>query len=175
MEYVIILCFDEDTESYFNAFIRSISDSGVSSHMIDERVPPHISLACFQTETINEIINELNSQILSFKSGGIVWSSLGAFIPNALFAAPVMNEYLLNACIDINRLIEPFSTPGQNGWYLPYQWVPHTTLAYQLSNDGLKKAFDIVSQKFTFVSGKGTRLLLAECNPYKEIKAWNLT
>ena len=175
MEYAIILCFDDETESYFNTLIRSIFDCGVSSYMIDEKIPPHICLAYFQTEAIDELANELEGYIASFKSCDIVWSSLGAFVPNVLFAAPVMSEYLLNSCIDFNRLIDPFSTPGQNGWYLPYQWVPHTTLANQLNNDGLKKAFDVVSQKFSFVSGKGTRLLLVECKPYKVIKAWNMT
>ena len=174
MDYAIIMCFDEDTEAYFNDIIRAISESGASAYMTDVKIPPHITVAYFRADKIEPIINELDEKISAFKEGEIKWVSLGAFVPNVLFAAPVMSEYLLNACAEMNRLIEPFSTPGDDGNYLPYNWVPHTSLAVRLDKEGLNKAFDMASQKFTPIKGKSRRLLLAECNPYREIKAWSL-
>ena len=174
IDYAIILCFDSDTESKFNRIIESIAGRGISSYMTDIKIPPHITLSCFRTENIETIVNKLDGCVPGFKPGNITWASLGAFVPNVLFAAPVLNEQLLNACININRLIKPFSTAGDNGHYLPYQWVPHTALAVKLSNGELKKAFDIVAEQFVPINGKSNRILIAECNPFKAIKIWNL-
>lgn len=172
-----MLCFDQNTESHFSNIIASIADNGASSYMVDAKIPPHISIATFDTEKIEAIVSELDENISNFKIGIVIWVSLGTFVPNTLFAAPVMNEYLLNACININNIIKPFSTFGDMGHlYVPYNWVPHTTLAVKLNNDGLKRAFDIALQIFTPVKGKCEKLILVEwkSNPYKVIKTWNL-
>lgn len=176
MDYAFILCFDEKTELSFNTLIELIAESGVSQYMVDAKIPPHISLDCFSTDNIQPIVNALDEHIACFTAGGIVWPSLGMFVPNVLFAAPVLNEYLLNACININRLVQPLSTVGEKGFYLPYQWVPHTTLALQLDNDGLQKAIAIVSKQFSFITGRTNRLKLVayKFKPYKEIKTWDL-
>ena len=175
MEYALILCFDKDTESYFNSIIKSIANSGASSYMLATNIPPHITIADFYTKEINTIVSELDNNITNFAIGDVIWASLGSFIPSVLFASPVMNEYLLNACININNLVKPFAPHCGCGQYLPFQWVPHTTLAFHLNNDSLNKAFNVATQNFTAVKGKCTRLLLAQCNPFKEIKTWDLT
>ena len=175
MEYAICLCFDKDTESSFNNIIMSIATSGASTFMIDSKIPPHIGLACFCTEDIATITDEMDKHISEFVASDIAWPSLGTFVPSVLFAAPILNEYLLNSCISINRLIEHYSTVGGNGFYLPNSWVPHTTLAMHLGREELVKAFDIASRQFTFICGKSNRLLFAECSPYKEIKIWDLS
>lgn len=177
MEYALMLCFDQNTEAHFKNIITSISDSGVSSHMVDANIPPHITIATFDTENIDTVASEIDKNITNFKADNVVWVSLGTFIPSTLFAAPVMNEYLLNACISANTAIKAFSTYGEMGrQYVPYNWVPHTTLAINLTKDMLKKAFNIASQKFTPVMGKCNRLLLAEwkSNPYEIVETWNL-
>ena len=172
-----MLCFDQNTESQFNNIFTSIIDGGVSNYMVEAKVPPHITVAYFSADEIEPIINEMDSHVSEFSTGNIIWASLGTFVPKVLFAAPVMNEYLLNTCINANRLIKPLCENGEAGrFYLPYNWVPHTTLALDLDNESLKKAFGIVSQQFTFISGQGNRLLLVEAksNPYNIIKTWEL-
>jgi len=172
--YAFILCFDNDVESKFQNIIELIAESGISNYVTDTKIPPHISIAAFTTDNVDPIISKLDGHISDFKPGNIVWPSLGMFVPNVLFFAPVLNEYLLNACININRLIEPLSTVGERGMYLPYNWIPHTTLASKLDNDGLKKAIDITVKRFSFVAGKSNRLILVKSDPYEEIRTWDL-
>ncbi len=174
MDYALTLYFDKDTESYFNSIISSIANSGASSYMVDTNIPPHITIADFYTEEVNIIVSEVDNNITNFTTGDVIWVSLGSFVPNVLFAAPVMNEYLLNACTNINRLVKPFAHHCGYGQYLPLQWVPHTTLASHLDNDSLIQAFNIATQNFTAVKGKCNRLTLAQCNPFIEIKTWDL-
>ncbi|MCL2109582.1 MAG: hypothetical protein FWH20_09605 [Oscillospiraceae bacterium] len=175
MEYAIIMGFEKCIEDKFNTIIKSIFDNDISSYMTDNEIPPHITLALFNTDRIEKIITEIDKRISSFNTSGVAWASLGAFVPHTLFAAPVMNEYLQNANVDINSWIEPFSNPGDNGHYLPFQWVPHTSLAVKLNNNELKKAFEIATENFSFIYGKSNRLMLAECNPYRLLKTWELS
>jgi hypothetical protein len=142
--------------------------------MLETKIPPHISIACFSTNLIEPIIDMISENLSTFKTGKIAWPSLGMFPPGILFAAPVLNEYLQNACIDANRLVEPLSAVGERGLYLPYNWVPHTTLACQLGENGLIKAVDAALGQFSFIAGKTNRLQLAVCNPYIEVKTWDL-
>jgi len=179
MDCAIILCFDKDTESRFKKIIEAIAAGGAGSCMTDAKIPPHITIAGFSTENAEAIIEQLDAHSSCFRAGNIVWPSLGAFVPRVLFAAPVLNEYLLKACIDANRLIAPFSIVGDNGFYLPYNWVPHTTLATHLDHDGLKRAFDVAARQFSFISGRSDRLVLVDCSPsnavFKEIKTWEVS
>ena len=174
MDCAILLRFDRDTEASFNNIIEAIAAGGVGSYMVDAGIPPHITIAGFSTDQVEAIIEALDAHSPCFRAGNIVWPSLGAFVPRVLFAAPVLDEYLLNACIDANRLIKPFSTIGDNGFYQPYHWVPHTTLATHLDHDGLKKAFELASQQFTFINGRSIQLVLVDCDAsstqYSEIK-----
>jgi len=174
MDYAICLLFDSDTESAFTNIINEIADSGAGRYMIDTKIPPHITIALFQTEQIEPIIEAVSKNIAGFSPEKIAWASLGVFVPQCIFAAPVMDEYLRNACIVANRLAAPFSRPGDDGHYLPNHWVPHTALAVKLTSEGLRKAFDIALQQFTFIQGRSTRLMLAECNPFREVQIWNL-
>ncbi|MCL2135974.1 MAG: hypothetical protein FWH40_00375 [Coriobacteriia bacterium] len=176
MDYTLMLCFEEAVESEFKSIVESIAQSGLSSYLVDVGVPPHLSLACFSTEDIEPIIDEMDKQTTMLKTGSIAWPALGFFTPHTLFAAAVLNEYLLNACIWANSIVEPFSTAGENGFYLPYNWIPHTSLAMQLDDDRLQKATAIAMRQFSFIRGKSNRLKLVayKYTPYQEIKTWNL-
>ena len=174
MDYAIILCFDKDTENYFSKIMNDIAYGVGNNYVIDIKMPPHITVSFFHTNEISNIINLFDKEYLSFTSDTIIWASLGAFIPQVLYAAPVLSKYLLDFCDRANQLIKPYAENGVSELYLPYNWVPHTSLALKLNPNELKIAFDIALQQFTPIAGKSNRLVLAECNPYKEIKIWDL-
>jgi len=174
MDYAIVLYFDRDTEDYFNKIINDIAHSGVNNYIVDIKMPPHITVSFFHTNEINNIINLFDKNYLSFTTDTIIWASLGVFIPQVLYAAPVLSKYLLDVCDKTNQLIKPYAEGGVSELYLPYNWVPHTSLALKLNHNELKISFDIAIQQFTAITGKSNRLALAECNPYKEIKIWDL-
>ena len=173
MDYAVVLYFDEETELYFNRISSAIEGSDISNYK--PKVFPHITIADFHTEKISTIISAIEHNISIFEAGDVTWASLGSFVPSVLFAAPVFNEYLLNSCTSINNLIKPFAPHCGYGHYLPFQWVPHTTLASRLDSDSLRNAFNAASQIFTTTTGKCTKLSIVQCSPIKEIKTWHLT
>ncbi|MCL1823264.1 MAG: hypothetical protein FWG44_03590 [Oscillospiraceae bacterium] len=174
MDYAIILCFDMETEAKFNKIINTVSESSGNNYMLDNKIPPHITISYFCTDNINQIINMLDNNYSEFNEGEIFWASLGAFVPHTVFASPVLGEYLFNACVKANELVKGLADYGDYGQYLPNQWVPHTTLVTKLNKEEAEKAFNAAAQKFSMFGGKSNRLVLAECNPYKKIKTWNL-
>lgn len=103
MDYAIALYFDPVTEAKFNNIINAIAESGINRYMVDTKIPPHITLSFFDTNQIDTVINELDNHYNDFSSENVKWASIGVFVPQVLFAAPVLNEYLLDACIKANQ------------------------------------------------------------------------
>jgi 2'-5' RNA ligase len=174
MDYAVGLYFDHASEEKLSRLTQQIAQGGANTYMLDQKIPPHITLACICAEQPQSLIDCLDKNIAGFHQGDIFWASLGIFMPAALFAAPVMNEYLLDFNARVNHLLVPVGSVGENGYYLPNQWVPHAALAVKMNRDELKLALDAVIDSFSAFGGKAERLFLAQCNPYIELKTWNL-
>ena len=174
MDYALLLCFDAVSENRFLDLIRTISDRTKNGYMLDAKIPPHITVSFFRTSQISPIVEAIDNRISEFHTGKIEWASLGVFIPHVLFAAPVLDTYLTDCCVLANDIVGPLSDVGDEGHYLPGQWVAHTALAVRLSPDELKTAFEVALSHFLAVKGESIKLVLGECNPYKEVKVWNL-
>ena len=174
MEYAITLNFDINTENTFNALVEQLTEAQPRNYMQEHKIPPHVTIAFFCTEHIEEVAQKIDANSSLFPAGNVAWASLGAFVPKVLFAAPVLDEYLQNACATANKLVENIAEVGDEGHYLPNQWVPHTALVCQATQEELTKAFDIATRHFTPLSGTAERMILAQCSPYKELKTWAL-
>ena len=85
-----------------------------------------------------------------------------------------MNEFLRNTCETVNERLLKYAEVGNKGQYLPNQWVPHAAIAVKLTPDALKEAFAIVQEKFSAFGAMADRIVLARCEPYEEIKVWEL-
>ena len=175
MTYAVGLYFDSASEETLSRFTRQIAQSGANTYMLDQKIPPHITLACVCAEQPAPLIELLDENIARFNQGDIFWASLGIFMPAVLFAAPVMNGYLLDFNARVNQLLEPLGSAGENGYYLPNQWVPHTALAARMNRDELKLALNAITDDFAAFGGKAERLFLAQCDPYVERKTWDLS
>ena len=167
MEYAIGLYFDKASESKFNNLIQQMVQKGV-------KTTPHITLADVIAENAAPIIEMFDKNISSINKGGIFWGSIGVFMPLVIYAAPVLNEYLFGLNVQVNNLLKPVTEPGISGFYLPYNWIPHVTLASKMNQDEIKTAFNVAADEFIAFGGMAEKLFLAQCNPYKEIKTWDL-
>ena len=87
---------------------------------------------------------------------------------------PVLNEYLHNLSFLINDSLLSVSDITFNKFYMPMQWVPHTTIGKKLSEEEMIIAFKTLQNNFKMFSGQVTKIGLAKTNPYEEIKVWIL-
>ncbi len=174
MEYGIALYFDDASAQRLSEITRAVAEGGANRYMLDASIPPHLTLAMFETEDIAPIEAALRARSGTLAPGGIVWASLGMFVPAVLYAAPVVDDYLRTLHAGIHQLIEDRSAPGGGGHYLPNRWVPHTAFAVQLTAEELTPAAATAAKLFTAFAGRAEKLVLAECNPYREIAVYPL-
>ena len=59
-------------------------------------------------------------------------------------------------------------------YYKPFSWLPHTTIAKQLSEQEMQTAFPILSKSFGMFEGDVVRIELAKKSPYRELASWDL-
>lgn len=47
--------------------------------MLNEKIPPHITVAAVESKNENQLINEMDKAIINIKCGAICWASIGIF------------------------------------------------------------------------------------------------
>lgn len=172
--YLISLYFDNSTSKKIQGFINKASIKSGNNYMISGNVPPHITIASFQTNNEAIVIELLNEKIKNLKSNSITFASIGVFKSSVIYLAPVLNEYLHNLCLSINEVISRVPDISISKYYLPFQWIPHATIAKKLDYSELILCFEEILKNFTLFNGAVTRISLSKTNPYKDIIVWNL-
>jgi hypothetical protein len=61
-----------------------------------------------------------------------------------------------------------------NTHYMPFQWLPHTTIAKKLSKEEMKIAFEVLQDSFGMFEGEVVKIGLARPNPHRDIATWEL-
>ncbi|MDR0524722.1 MAG: 2'-5' RNA ligase family protein [Spirochaetaceae bacterium] len=173
MEYAIVLYFNEDEDQYMTNIIKNIADESNNGYMTENHIPPHLTLALFNSE-INEkeIIETLDKTTNEYTKENIKISSIGIFNPAVIYLSPILNGRLIEINIRTNNILKQINI--NNNTYLFNQWVPHISLAVKLNIEQLKKALNVTIKRFKPFDCKINSLALVKCNPYKEIKIWKI-
>jgi 2'-5' RNA ligase len=174
-DYAVVLYFDDTTNNRLQNMIDKVAQSTGVGYMKTANVPPHVTLAMVLGENEREIANECERFASEIEGGKeVVFASIGVFNPFVIYLAPVMNDFLREANKAVNERLQKIAAPGNRGLYLPNNWVPHAAVAVKLNPETLKKAFAVVQEMFTPFTAKTDRLVLAKCDPYTELKIWDL-
>ena len=173
MEYAIVLHLDDKSAEQIQNITEYVATCTGNDYMISNHIPPHITIADFKADSDYEIVGITSVIAESLSRFDIPIVSVGIFNPHVVFAAPVMNESLLNACKTANRI---FQNKGFecNRIYTPYNWVPHISLAVKLDAASVKTAVNAALERFQPVMAAVEKLSIAVCNPYREIKTFDL-
>ena len=173
MEYAVVLHFDENSAEQIWKITEHIAASSDNDYMISNHIPPHITVADFYADYDADISGAASDITASLSKFDVPIVSVGVFNPYVVFAAPVMNENLLNACKTANQILHKKGFEC-NRIYTPYNWVPHISLAVKLDEASVKKALIAALEKFQPMMAAVDKLSIAVCNPYREIKTFNL-
>lgn len=197
--YLISAYFGDKTEKRIQKYIDAVAARTGCGFMVDNNIPPHITLAqcdsdapaiergcgagdggevrgSFIAERIEERIDELISAG-KIGSGSIDVVSFGVFKPRVMFLTPVLNEYLFNISLVLNEALNKNTPKGskiQKDNYMPFNWLPHITIARGLSEPQMRQAFSCMQADFEIFSAPIERIGLAESRPYTDIKVWEL-
>ena len=171
--YLISVYFDKSTENRIQSYINDIANECGNLFMIENHVPPHMTISAFETLKEKEVVEALNSALQDFRQDKIEWVTVGAF-STVIFIQPVLNEYLHNLSVTIYEAINSIPDTKVSKYYKPFSWLPHATIAKQLAEEEMRKAFGVLQKSFGTFEGEVVRIELAKKNPYRVIASWEM-
>lgn len=172
--YLVSIYFDEKTNKYIHSLIDKVVKKTGNDFMIAGNVPPHITVTAFESKQEEEVLQRLQIVTESLMQGNLRWVSVGTFLPNVIFTAPVLNAYLQNMMQTIYGQMESVGETIMNPFYKPFQWVPHTTIGKLMTKEQLQEAFAVMQEHFVPFEGTVTKIGLAKTNPYTELALFEL-
>ena len=173
--YAITLYFDSHTNELILEAMKDIATATGNNYMLDNSVPPHLSLGLFhaEEEKAGEMENlfEQFAEALKSEGGNLSLNFNGPdnFADKVIFLSIARDEPLMKLNRDLHHLFLPHFEAGDNRNYLPENWVPHIALAVKLDNQQFEKGFSAAKSFPLPKSAKITSATLARCNPYNEV------
>ena len=92
--YLISLYFDEKTNKNIQNLIDKVAKKTGNHFMIEGKVPPHITVTAFETKQEEDVLGRLQAAASKLTQGNLRWVSVGTFLPNVIFAAPVLKDVI---------------------------------------------------------------------------------
>ena len=142
--------------------------------MLENHVPPHITVAAIETKHENEVIESLDRIIEKIDKEQIQWVSVGNFFTQVIFLQPVLNEYLHNLLVMLSDEFAQIPKTVLSPYYQPFSWLPHCTIGKQMTKEQMNIAFQVLQNKFTPFKGQVVKLGIAKTNPHRDLKVWEL-
>lgn len=172
--YLVSIYFDEKTNKNIQNLIDKTACKTGNNFMIEGKVPPHITVSAFETKQEEKVLGRLRAVAKDLSQNNLRWVSVGTFLPNVIYLAPVLNEYLLNMAQNIYEKMESVDETIMSPFYRPFQWVPHTTIGKLLTKEQMREAFEVLQEQFVPFEGTVTKIGLAKTNPYTELALFEL-
>ena len=145
-----------------------------NTFMQDNHVPPHITVAAIETRDENAAIMALKKCVQKLEQGKLRFISVGVFFPQVLYLEPVLNEYLHELACAVNDAVKDLPDTIVSPYYQPFSWLPHVTLAKQLSEEQMLLAFETIQKRFASFEGTVARIGIAKTNPHRDLQVWEL-
>ena len=178
--YAVTLYFDSQTNELIEKAMRDIATATGNNYMLDNSVPPHLSLGLFhaEEEKEEELVNlfEEFAEGLKSRDAGLSlnFNDPDNFADKVIFLNVSRDEPLMKLNRDLHQLFLPHFEAGNNRNYLPENWVPHIALAVKLCGPQFEKGFEVAKNSPLPKSAKITSATLARCNPYNEVSKISL-
>ena len=171
--YLLSVYFDKNTENRIQSYIDDVARTSGNMFMLENNVPPHMTIGAFETLQEELAVKVINEAISDMKRDKIEWVAVGTF-PTVIFIQPVLNEYLHKISSVINECMKAIPDTKISKYYKPFSWLPHATIAKQLSEEEVRNAFDVLQNSFGVFEGEVVRIELAKKTPFRVIASWEL-
>ena len=172
--YLISIYFDLQTEKRLQGLIKNVANETGNSFMMDNHVPPHITVAAVETKHEELLLARVEELVKQFGRGDIQFVSVGTFSSQVIFVQPVLDEYLHELVKIFIQELGQIEDTICSAYYQPFHWLPHCTIGKQLSKVQMQQAFEVLQNQFVPMDGKVVRIGIAKTNPHRDIKVWEL-
>jgi len=130
-----------------------------------------VSLHFSQEEKLIRIVEEFSK---THQTGTVRFSEIGNFNQKVLFLKPEKDDFLSKINDELHKAILPEFEAGENGYYLPEIWFPHTTLATRLNQSQFEKAVEIAGKITLPLESKISNIGFYQCSPFLELNRFPL-
>lgn len=176
MGFAVELYFDPDSDLAVRRIWSAIADGFGLSTMLTNGGRPHVSLAVYSDDFDHRsFTRELSAFSKSLAPFRFDLGSVGTFPTNegVVFLAPVVTSELLAVH---ERFHTTFAT--YRGWssthYLPGNWVPHCTVATDLTDSEIGQVVNHCWEHFRPTQGRFQEIGLVEFRPVRELTTFKL-
>ena len=140
--YLISAYFDENTNKILKHLQQRIADKTGNDFMIRNNVMPHLTISAIEARNVDVLIPAFEKvcreKLQPLDEKGVVninntinIVSVGQLFPRVIYAAPVLNEYMMNLSISIYNEFATIPETNISKFYQPYSWTvsyTHLTL-----------------------------------------------
>ena len=172
--YLISIYFDDICDKKIRTLMKKIAEHTKNNTLLDDNVPPHITISAFETNDETAAIACLENCSKNLISGKLQWVSVSTFFPYVLYLSPVLNHYLFDMSNTVFDCFSSMENISVHKYYQPYHWQPHTTVGRKLSETEMRLAFEILQKYFIPFEGTVTKIGLAKTNPHRDIIVYEL-
>lgn len=167
--YLISVYFDENTEKKMRGYMNRIANQSGNFAMIEGNVPPHMTISAFAGVSEKEAKDIFERIAGKINGGKLYWAAVAAFFPRVIYLSPVLNEYLHQISEITYKEVTRSEDVKLKGHYEPFAWMPHGTLAKQLTEGQMRTAFEVMQKQFAPFESKVVKIGLARTNPYEDL------
>lgn len=178
--YLISAYFDENTNKILKHLQQRIADKTGNDFMIRNNVMPHLTISAIEARNVDVLIPAFEKvcreRLQPLDEKGVVninntinIVSVGQLFPRVIYAAPVLNEYMMNLSISIYNEFATIPETNISKFYQPYSWMPHITLGKCLDKEQMKQVFAVLQDLFMPIDGWIAKIGLSTVNPYREV------
>jgi len=145
MSCAAVLIFDEEAEARIRGAWLALADAAISRSMLPPGFRPHLSLSVGTDFDFERMAGELLPLASATPVFPVGLPSLGVFADTGAVYLGVTPS---TALLDLHRRVDTACERvalSLHDWYRPDAWVPHVSLAFGLTADGLAEAVRLLS------------------------------
>lgn len=165
-QFDIIVRFEPQVEALFYALICRLAQATENTTRLCNGQPPHVSMGIFDIVDDSDPVRVMEGVLRGLRPFSMTFDALGAFLPGTLIAAPVMTDEMAAMNRAIHMVADQVFVPAKQ--YVYGTWVPHLTLASELTHEQLVRAFDAAALDWKSVSSRTVSVSLVHHFPYTE-------
>ena len=174
--YAISLHFPKDAGDIISQTVRNIAEATGNNFIIENKIPPHITIGAFHAAKEDEArLLQLMAEFARTQKAGVVhFSKIDNFKGKVLFLKGEKDSFLAEMNRQLHSFIMSEFESGENGYYLPEIWCPHTTLATRLNQGQFDKAKAVAEKISLPLEAKACEIGFYQCSPFLELKRFVL-